>query len=243
MTSLLPIPAIDLLDGQCVRLRQGEFDSAQVYGADPVQMAAHWFALGAPRLHLVDLDGARSGEPKHLELVRQIRSQHPDKVIQIGGGLRSLASVAAYVELGVDYVILGTAAFKQPELLADACALYPDKVLVGIDARGDQLALEGWQQSAGGSALSFAAGLQRVGVSAIIYTDINQDGMLSGVNIAATQAIAEASGLPVIASGGIAGNADFEALRSKANAGIVGAIVGRALYEGSFDLVQALQSA
>ena len=239
---MIPIPAIDLLDGQCVRLRQGDFNQSKVFSSDPVTMAAHWFALGAERLHLVDLNGAKSGKPEHQQLIQRICAQNPGKSIQVGGGLRSLEAIAACLDSGVNYVILGTAAYKQPELLVMAASHYPGQILVGIDARSDQLALEGWQQSDGQSAIDFAARVKNQGASGIIYTDISTDGMLCGTDFAGARAIADVSGLPVILSGGMASNNEFTNIKAKAPANIIGAIIGRALYEGAFDLRQALDN-
>ena len=237
---MIPIPAIDLLNNQCVRLVRGDFAQGTVFSNEPLEVAGRWFGMGAPRLHIVDLNGAKSGEPYHHQVVKSIRDAHPDKIIQVGGGLRSMASIRYYLDAGVDFVILGTAAYKQPELLAEALAHYPGRIIVGIDARSDQLALEGWMDSDGQSALDFADKLQRYHVAAIIYTDINKDGMLSGVNFAATRAIAERSGAPVIASGGVASTTEYINIKLKKVPGIIGAIVGRALYEGNFDLREAL---
>ena len=237
---MIPIPAIDLLNNQCVRLVRGDFAQGTVFSNDPLEIAGRWFGMGAPRLHIVDLNGAKSGEPYHHQVVKSIRDAHPDKIIQVGGGLRSMTSIRYYLDAGVDFVILGTAAYKQPELLAEALAHYPGRIIVGIDARSDQLALEGWLDSDGQSALDFADKLQRYHVAAIIYTDINKDGMLSGINFAATRAIAERSGAPVIASGGVASTTEYINMKLKKVPGIIGAIVGRALYEGNFDLREAL---
>ena len=237
---MIPIPAIDLLNNQCVRLVRGDFAQGTVFSNDPLEVAGRWFGMGAPRLHIVDLNGAKSGEPYHHQVVKSIRDAHPDKIIQVGGGLRSMASIRHYLDAGVDFVILGTAAYKQPALLAEALAHYPGRIIVGIDARSDQLALEGWLDSDGQSALDFADKLQRYHVAAIIYTDINKDGMLSGVNFAATRAIAERSGAPVIASGGVASTTEYINMKLKKVPGIIGAIIGRALYEGNFDLREAL---
>ena len=237
---MIPIPAIDLLNNQCVRLVRGDFAQGTVFSNDPLEVAGRWFGMGAPRLHIVDLNGAKSGQPYHHQVVKSIRDAHPDKIIQVGGGLRSMASIRYYLDAGVDFVILGTAAYKQPALLAEALAQYPGQIIVGIDARSDQLALEGWMDSDGQSALDFADKLQRYHVAAIIYTDINKDGMLSGVNFAATRAIAERSGAPVIASGGVASTTEYINIKLKKVPGIIGAIVGRALYEGNFDLREAL---
>ena len=237
---MIPIPAIDLLNNQCVRLVRGDFAQGTVFSNDPLEVAGRWFGMGAPRLHIVDLNGAKSGQPYHHQVVKSIRDAYPDKIIQVGGGVRSMASIRYYLDAGVDFVILGTAAYKQPALLAEALAHYPGRIIVGIDARSDQLALEGWLDSDGQSALDFADKLQRYHVAAIIYTDINKDGMLSGVNFAATRAIAERSGAPVIASGGVASTTEYINIKLKKVPGIIGAIVGRALYEGNFDLREAL---
>ena len=237
---MIPIPAIDLLNNQCVRLVRGDFAQGTVFSNDPLEVAGRWFEMGAPRLHIVDLNGAKSGAPQHQEVIQAIRAAHPDKLIQVGGGVRSMASIRYYLDAGIDFVILGTAAYRQPLLLAEALSYYPDRIIVGLDARSDQLALEGWQDSDGQSALDFAEKLRHYKLAAIIYTDINKDGMLDGLNFAATRAIADRSGTPVIASGGIASTTEFINLKHKRAPGIIGAIVGRALYEGAFDLKQAL---
>ena len=237
---MIPIPAIDLLNNQCVRLLQGDFARDTIFSNNPLEIADRWFGMGAPRLHIVDLNGAKSGQPYHRQIVKSIRDAHPGKVLQVGGGLRNMESISYYLDAGVDFAILGTAAYKQPELLVEALSRYPGQIIVGLDARSDQLALEGWQDDGEQSALDFASSLRAYQVAAIIYTDIHKDGMLTGINLAATRAVADRSGLPVIASGGIASNTEFTNIKVKKVPGILGVIVGRALYEGNFDLEQAL---
>ena len=235
---MLVIPAIDLKDGQCVRLRQGRMDDATVFSDDPVAMAAHWVAQGARRLHLVDLNGAFAGAPVNGDAVRAIARTQGAVPIQIGGGIRSADTIEAYLQAGVRYVILGTKAVTDPEFVSRVCREFPDRIIVGIDARDGRVATEGWAEAtevlAGALARRFAVD----GVSAIVYTDIDRDGMLGGVNLDATLAVA-AAGIPVIASGGVTNLEDIRALRAVAGRGILGAITGRAIYEGTLDLAAA----
>jgi phosphoribosylformimino-5-aminoimidazole carboxamide ribotide isomerase len=222
---MLVIPAIDLKDGQCVRLRQGRMDDATVFSDDPVAMAAHWVAQGARRLHLVDLNGA-------------FARAHPDLPIQIGGGIRSADTIEAYLGAGVCYVIIGTKAVKDPDFVTRVCRDFPDRIIVGIDARDGRVATEGWAEVTEVRAVDLARRFAADGVSAIVYTDIERDGMLGGVNLDATLAVA-AAGIPVIASGGVTNLEDIRALRKVAGRGILGAITGRAIYEGTLDLAAA----
>ena len=236
---MLIIPAIDLKDGQCVRLRQGEMDDATVYGSDPVDMAARWVQQGARRLHLVDLNGAFDGKPVNGEAVMAIAKAYPDLPIQIGGGIRSLQTIEQYLEAGVNYVIIGTKAVKEPEFVAEACREFPDSVIVGLDAKNGLVATDGWAEVSEIKATELAKRFEQDGVSSIVYTDISRDGMMQGVNIDATVEMAKASGLKVIASGGVTNMGDIRALREVAEAGILGAITGRAIYEGQLDLAEA----
>lgn len=237
---MLIIPAIDLKDGQCVRLRQGRMEDATVFSADPVQMAEHWVNLGARRLHLVDLNGAFDGRPVNGAIVREIVARLPDCPVQIGGGIRDLATVEGYLETGVQFVIIGTQAVREPSFVEAACARFPGHVIVGIDARDGRVATEGWAEDSGVDAKELAARFAGAGVSAIVYTDIARDGMLSGVNVEATAELAAHAGIPVIASGGIRDLDDLERLHAAAQPGIVGAITGRAIYEGTLDFSAAL---
>ena len=236
---MLIIPAIDLKDGQCVRLRQGLMDDSTVFSDDPVAMAARWVAAGCRRLHLVDLNGAFAGEPVNGEGVTAIASAYPALPIQIGGGIRSLETIEHYVRAGVSYVIIGTRAVKEPEFVAEACAAFPGKVIVGLDAKDGLVATDGWAEVSDVRATELAKRFEADGVSAIVYTDIARDGMMQGVNVQATVAMGEASAIPVIASGGITDIDDIRALLEVANRGICGAITGRAIYEGTLDVAEA----
>ncbi len=237
---MIIIPAIDLKDGQCVRLRQGRMEDATVFSADPVEMAAHWIGLGADRLHLVDLNGAFDGCPVNGGIVRQIVANHPDCPVQIGGGIRDMDAVAGYLETGVEFVIIGTQAVRDPDFVRAACARFPGHIIVGIDAREGRVATEGWAEDSGVDAGELACRFADAGVSAIVYTDIARDGMLSGVNVEATAALAAQAGIPVIASGGIRDLDDLARLRQVNEPRIVGAITGRAIYEGTLDFRAAL---
>lgn len=236
---MLIIPAIDLKDGQCVRLRQGAMDDSTVFGDDPLAMAQRWVRAGCRRLHLVDLNGAFAGTPVNGEAVTAIARAFPDLPIQIGGGIRSVQTIEHYLEAGVRYVIIGTQAVKEPAFVAEACRRFPDRVIVGLDARSGRVATDGWAEVSTLAATDLARRFADDGVSAIVYTDIDRDGMLQGVNVEATREIARASGLPVIASGGISSMQDVRDLCAAEGAGIVGAITGRAIYEGSLDLAEA----
>lgn len=236
---MLIIPAIDLKDGQCVRLRQGEMGDSTVYGNDPVEMAARWVAAGGRRLHLVDLNGAFEGRPVNGEAVTAIAKAYPDLPIQIGGGIRSLHTIEQYLDAGVNYVIIGTKAVKDPKFVAEACKAFPGSVIVGLDAKDGLVATDGWAEVSNLVATELAKRFEQDGVSSIVYTDISRDGMMQGVNIDATVAMAKASGLPVIASGGVTNMDDIRALNAVADAGILGAITGRAIYEGELDLAEA----
>lgn len=236
---MLIIPAIDLKDGQCVRLRQGEMGDSTVYGNDPVEMAARWVAEGGRRLHLVDLNGAFEGKPVNGEAVRAIAKAYPDLPIQIGGGIRSMDTIEQYLDAGVNYVIIGTKAVKDPKFVAEACKAFPGSVIVGLDAKEGLVATDGWAEVSTLLATELAKRFEQDGVTSIVYTDISRDGMMQGVNIDATVAMAKASGLPVIASGGVTNMDDIRALKAVAGAGILGAITGRAIYEGELDLREA----
>ena len=236
---MLIIPAIDLQDGKCVRLRQGRMDDTTVFGDDPVAMAARWVEAGARRLHLVDLNGAFAGEPVNGAPVRAITRAFPDLPVQIGGGIRSRETVQSYLDAGVQWVIIGTLAVKQPELVRSLCEEFPGQVIVGIDARNGMVATDGWAEVSRVEAVGLAQQFAAAGVAAIVYTDIDRDGMMQGVNVPATRNLAERGGIPVIASGGVTTIEDIKALSREASSGIMGAISGRALYEGTLDLAQA----
>lgn len=232
---MLLIPAIDLKDGRCVRLRQGRMDEATVFGDDPVAMAERWVAQGARRLHLVDLNGAFAGEPVNAEAVRGIAARCPDLPIQVGGGIRDEATIEAYVDAGVRFVIIGTQAVRDPDFVARACAAFPGRVIVGLDAKEGQVAVSGWAELTEHRVVDLARRFEQVGVTAIVYTDIGRDGMLTGPNVDATRDLAEAISVPVIASGGITTLADVESLCTIARSGVIGAITGRAIYQGTLD--------
>ena len=240
---MLVIPAIDLKDGQCVRLRQGRMEDSTVFSDDPVQMAGKWLAKGAKRLHIVDLNGAFAGTPVNGEIVKAIAKAYPDFPIQIGGGIRDLASIQFYIDAGVDYVIIGTAAVKQPEFVRQACETFPGKVIVGLDAVDGKVATEGWADVSELTAIELAQKFSDYGVQAIVYTDISRDGMMQGVNVESTVELAEHSSIPIIASGGVSKLADIVELKAVSKtatgAGIMGAITGRAIYDGKLDLSEA----
>jgi phosphoribosylformimino-5-aminoimidazole carboxamide ribotide isomerase len=236
---MLVIPAIDLQDGKCVRLRQGRMEDSTVFGEDPVAMAARWVEEGARRLHLVDLNGAFAGEPVNGGAVRAITRAFPDLPVQIGGGIRSRETALSYLEAGVRWVIIGTLAVKEPEFVARLAGEFPGRVIVGIDAQNGMVATDGWAEVSRVSAVDLARQFAAAGVAAIVYTDIERDGMMQGVNIEATRQLAESGGIPVIASGGVTTIADIHALAQVAGSGIIGAISGRALYEGTLDLAAA----
>jgi phosphoribosylformimino-5-aminoimidazole carboxamide ribotide isomerase len=230
------IPAIDIKDGNCVRLKQGEMHTATVFSEDPAAMAQHWLEQGAKRLHLVDLNGATAGKPKNELAIREIASVVGEEIpVQLGGGIRDLDTIERYLDDGVTYVIIGTAAVKNPGFLHDACYAFPGHIIVGLDARDGKVATDGWSKMTGHDVIDLAKKFEDYGVEAIIYTDIGRDGMLSGVNIEATVRLARAIKAPVIASGGLASIADIEALAKHESDGIIGAIAGRALYEGKMD--------
>jgi len=233
---VLLIPAIDLKDGQCVRLRQGRMEDDTVFSDNPVEMATRWVKAGGRRLHLVDLNGAFAGEPVNGAVIRAIAAAHPGVPIQVGGGIRDEATIEAYLKAGVSYCIIGTQAVKEPEFVARACAAFPGHVIVGIDAKEGMVAINGWAEVTDQEVTALARRFQDDGVSAIVYTDIGRDGMLSGPNVEATAALANAISIPVIASGGITDIGDIEALCKADTDNIMGAITGRAIYEGTLDL-------
>lgn len=236
---MLIIPAIDLKDGQCVRLRQGLMEDSTVFSDDPVATARRWVEAGCRRLHLVDLNGAFAGEPVNGGAVTAIAAAFPGLPIQIGGGIRKLDTIDGYLRAGVSYVIIGTQAVKQPAFVAEACAAFPGRIIVGLDAKNGLVATDGWAEVSDVQATDLARRFEADGVSAIVYTDIARDGMMQGVNVEATLAMARASSIPVIASGGITNLDDIRALAAVAGEGICGAITGRAIYEGTLDVAEA----
>lgn len=241
---MLLIPAIDLKDGQCVRLKQGEMDAVTVFSDDPAAMAREWVKRGARRLHLVDLNGAFAGTPKNEAAIRAILKEIDGAIpVQLGGGIRDLDTIERYLDAGIQYVIIGTAAVKNPDLLRDACAAFSGHILVGLDAKDGKVATDGWAKLTGHDVVDLAKKFEDYGVEAVIYTDIGRDGMLTGVNVDATARLARAIRIPVIASGGLATMADVEALCEVTGDGIMGAITGRAVYQGTLDFVAAQKRA
>ena len=235
---MLLIPAIDLKDGKCVRLRQGRMDDDTVFSDDPAGMAERWVGEGARRLHLVDLNGAFEGKPVNGSAIRAIAGAHPGLPIQVGGGIRSADTIASYLDMGVRYCIIGTRAVREPAFVDEVCRRFPGHIIVGIDAKEGKVAVEGWAEVSDVSAAELAHRFEDAGVSAIVYTDISRDGMMQGVNAEATAALAEAVSIPVIASGGITDLDDIRRLLAVASRGIVGAITGRAIYEGTLDFAE-----
>jgi phosphoribosylformimino-5-aminoimidazole carboxamide ribotide isomerase len=242
---VLIIPAIDLKNGHCVRLVQGRMDSATVFSEDPVAMARNWSGLGARRLHIVDLDGAVAGKPKNEKVIREMIAAVGEKTpIQLGGGIRDLDTVEGYIDAGVAYVIIGTAAVKNPGFLQDACTAFPGHIIVGLDAKDGKVAVEGWSKMTGHEVADLAKKFEDYGAEALIYTDIGRDGMMNGVNIEATLRLAQQTRIPVIASGGLNSIKDVQAICEKlAPEGVIGAITGRALYEGTLDFKKAQAAA
>ncbi len=236
---MLLIPAIDLKDGKCVRLRQGDMEQESIYSADPLRVAARWVKAGAKRLHIVDLDGAVAGRPGNAALIHRIAEAHPDIVLQVGGGIRDEDTIQAYLEAGVNYVIIGTRAVTTPHFVAAACLEFPGHIIVGLDARDGKLATDGWSKLSNHDAADMARRFEDEGVSAIIFTDIGRDGMLNRINIEATVALCQAIATPVIAAGGLRDLEDVRALCAVADRGIAGAITGKAIYEGSLDFAAA----
>jgi len=226
-----------------VRLRQGRMDDDTVFSDDPLAMAERWVEEGARRLHLVDLNGAVAGQPVNLKIIKEIARTFPDLPIQVGGGIRDEETIETYLDAGVRYVIIGTAAVNEPHFVADMALAYPGHVIVGLDAKDGKVAIDGWSKLSHHDVIDIAQHFERDGVAAIIYTDINRDGMLSGVNIDATVKLARSITIPVIASGGIASIDDIRALGAVADEGIMGAILGRSLYEGTVDFAECQQLA
>lgn len=233
---MLLIPAIDLKDGRCVRLRQGRMDDETIFSDDPVEMAGRWVDAGARRLHLVDLNGAFAGEPVNGAAIRGIAAAYPELPIQFGGGIRDEATIDAYLKAGVRYCIIGTQAVREPEFVARACRAFPGHIMVGLDAKDGQVAINGWAEITEHRVEDLARRFENDGVTAVVYTDIGRDGMLSGPNVEATRALAEAVRIPIVASGGIT---DIDDIRALCEAGgIEAAITGRAIYEGTLDFAE-----
>ena len=236
---MLIIPAIDIKDGKCVRLRQGDMDQETVFSDDPVAMAARWVEAGARRLHLVDLNGAFAGKPVNATVVAAIAEAFPDLPIQVGGGIRDAETVQTYLDAGVSYVIIGTQAVTVPHFVNDLCLEFPGHVIVGLDAKNGKVAVDGWSKLSKHDVIDMAKHFEQDGVEAIVYTDISRDGMMQGVNVDATVRLAQSINIPVIASGGITNIEDIRRLCAVEQEGIKGAITGRAIYEGTLDFAAA----
>ena len=236
---MIIIPAIDLKEGRCVRLSQGDMDRATVYSDDPVATARQWQQMGAQRLHIVDLDGAVNGTPANTAVIDAIRAAVTME-IEVGGGIRDMDTATRYLSRGIDYIILGTAAIRDPALCRECCSAFPGRVIIGIDARDGMVAVQGWTEDTSLPVLDLARQFDPATVAALIYTDISRDGMLSGPNTEATAALARAVPIPVIASGGIATIDDIARLRTAGDGAIYGAITGRAIYTGSLDLAACI---
>ena len=241
---MLIIPAIDIKDGRCVRLQQGDMGRETVFSEDPAAVARHWVEQGARRLHLVDLNGAVAGKPRNEGVIKEIIAAVGGKIpVQLGGGIRDLDTVERYIDDGISYIIIGTAAVKNPGFLQDACTAFAGHVIVGLDAKDGKVAVEGWSKMTGHDVIDLARKFQDYGVEAVIYTDIGRDGMLSGVNIEATVKLARELVVPVIASGGLTDLEDIKALCKIAPEGITGVITGRAIYQGTVDFKKAQATA
>ena len=241
---MLLIPAIDLKDGHCVRLKQGDMDQTTTFGEDPAAMARSWVDKGARRLHLVDLNGAFAGKPKNEMAIRKILKEVGGEIdVQLGGGIRDLDTIERYLDAGLRYVIIGTAAVKNPGFLQDACTAFGGHIIVGLDAKDGKVATDGWSKLTGHEVVDLAKKFQDYGVESFIYTDIGRDGMLTGINIDATVKLAQALNTPVIASGGLSNIADIERLCEVEDEGIEGVICGRAIYTGDLDFASAQERA
>jgi len=236
---MIIIPAIDLKDGQCVRLRKGIMEDTTVFSNNPTEMASKWFAEGARRLHLVDLNGAFEGKPINADCVNEITKSFPDLPVQIGGGIRDLQTANAYIEAGISYLIIGTMAVTNPDFVEKLCDEFPNKIIVGLDANNGLVATDGWAKQTDIDVIELSKKYEQYGVNSIVYTDIARDGMMQGVNVEATANLAKKTSIPIIASGGITNLDDIAALLKNAHHGIMGAITGRAIYEGQLDFNDA----
>ena len=236
---MLLIPAIDLKQGHCVRLRQGRMEDNTVFSEDPVAVARKWVEAGAKRLHMVDLDGAFAGNPVNAEVIHEVCKTFPELDVQVGGGIRDEETIEAYLNAGVEYVIIGTKAVNEPHFVRDIAIEYPRRIIIGLDAKDGKVAIDGWSKLSKHDVIDLAQQFEADGVEAIIYTDISRDGMMQGVNTEATARLARAIKIPVIASGGITTIEDIKALGAVAHEGIMGAITGRAIYEGTLDFAEA----
>ncbi len=237
---MIVIPAVDLKEGRCVRLSQGRMDQESVYSEDPLQMARHWESKGAERLHVVDLNGAVSGKPIHRSLIEKI-AQSIHIPMEVGGGIRDLETIESYLSVGVRWVILGTAAFSNGNLLKEACLRFPGRIILGVDARGGKVAIQGWNETVPITAVDLVNRCEGENLSAVIFTDIERDGMGTGVNWEATRVLARSTSIPVIASGGVSKIEDIKQLMKLEPDGIIGVIVGRALYTNGLDLEEAIR--
>ena len=236
---MIIITAIDLKDGQCVRLKQGVMEDTTVFSDDPLEMATKWVGEGARRLHLVDLNGAFEGKPVNAECVNEITKNFPNLPVQIGGGIRDIKIANTYIEAGVSYLIIGTMAVTHPEFISELCREFPGRIIVGLDANNGLVATDGWAKQTDINVVELSKKYEQDGVSSIVYTDIARDGMMQGVNVKATADLAKETTIPIIASGGITNLDDIVALLKNAHHGIIGAITGRAIYEGMLDFNDA----
>lgn len=241
---MLLIPAIDLKDGHCVRLVQGDMDQSTTFGEEPALVARRWLNEGARRLHLVDLNGAFAGKPRNLSAIKSILKEVDERIpVQLGGGIRDLDTIEQYIDSGISYVIIGTAAVKNPGFLRDACSAFGGHIIVGIDAKDGKVATDGWSKITGVDVVDLARKFEDYGIESIIYTDIGRDGMLTGINVEATVRLAQAVDVPIIASGGLSGIADIEQLVAVEHEGVEGVICGRSIYTGALDFAKAQERA
>ena len=240
---MIIIPAIDIKEGRCVRLRQGRMDDETIFSENPVEVADRWIDEGAQRIHLVDLDGATSGAPRNFSIIKEIATNHPDIPIQVGGGIRDEDTVQEYLECGVQYVIIGTRAVTAPHFVNDLCLEFPNHIIVGLDAKNGKVAIDEWSKLSHHDVVDLAQHFESDGVAAIVFTDVSRDGMMQGLNVESTVELAAAIHIPVIASGGVTTIDDIKNICSTDEEGIIGAIVGRALYEGTIDLAEAQEIA
>ena len=236
---MIIIPAIDLKDGQCVRLRKGVMDDTTVFSNNPTEIASKWVEEGARRLHLVDLNGAFEGKPINEDCIKEITRTFPKLPVQIGGGIRDLKTANAYIDAGISYLIIGTMAVKNPDFVKELCLEFPNKIIVGLDANNGFVATDGWAEQTNINVLDLAKKYEQYGVSSIVYTDIARDGMMQGVNVEATANLADKTSIPIIASGGVTNLDDIATLLKNAHYGIIGAITGRAIYEGQLNFRDA----
>jgi phosphoribosylformimino-5-aminoimidazole carboxamide ribotide isomerase len=239
---MLVIPAIDLKEGRCVRLRQGRMEEETVYSSSPAKVAAQWKGAGAEWIHVVDLDGAVAGSPMNVEAVKEIRAA-VDIPLQVGGGIRDLGGIEEWLTVGIERVILGTAATEDPSVVKEACQRYPGRIAVGIDAREGEVMVRGWLEGTSRKAVDLAQEMEGIGVTVIIFTDISRDGVGGGINLVQAKKVAEAIHTPLIVSGGVGTLEDIKAVKELAPLGVTGVITGRALYEGTVDLAEAIRVA